>query len=104
MKHISKKIPKYKKELVEILSSISDDKNFMAEFLLDILTPAEFEALALRWQIVKKLNKGQTHREVAGELGLGISTVTRGSRELRNKHGGFALMLKKIENTQKNLE
>jgi TrpR family trp operon transcriptional repressor len=92
----NKKIPEYKKELVELLSGIGGDKNFMTEFLLDILTPAEFEALALRWQIVKKLSGGSTHREVAGELGLGISTVTRGSRELRNKHGGFALMLQKI--------
>ncbi len=70
----------------------------MAEFLKDILTPAEFETMALRWQIVKKIDKGETHRSIAGDLGLGISTVTRGSRELRNKNGGFHLMLKKLGN------
>ena len=96
MKHISKKIPEYKHELIEVFSKIFGDKNLMKEFLMDILTPAEFEALSLRWQIVKKLNKGETHRSVAGDLGLGISTVTRGSRELRNKNGGFHLMLKKL--------
>ena len=96
MKHKSGKIPEYKKEVVEVFSKLAGDKNLVAEFLLDILTPNEFEALALRWQIVKRLNKGETHREIAGELGLGISTVTRGSRELRNKNGGFALMLRKI--------
>ena len=68
----------------------------MAEFLTDILTPVEFDALALRWQITKRLYKGETHRSIARSLGLGISTVTRGSRELRNKDGGFHLMLKKI--------
>jgi TrpR family trp operon transcriptional repressor len=96
MKHINTKIPEYKQELVEIFSKIHGDKNLMTEFLKDILTPAEFETMALRWQIVKKLNKGETHRSVAGDLGLGISTVTRGSRELRNKNGGFHLMLKKL--------
>ena len=96
MKHISKKIPEYKQELVEVFSKIHGDKNLMKEFLMDILTPVEFETMALRWQIVKKLNKGETHRSVAGDLGLGISTVTRGSRELRNKNGGFHLMLKKL--------
>jgi len=96
MKHISKKIPKYKQELVEVFSKIWGDKKLMAEFLTDILTPAEFEALALRWQIVKRLNKGETHRSIAGDLSLGVSTVTRGSRELRNKNGGFHLMLKKL--------
>jgi TrpR family trp operon transcriptional repressor len=90
------KILEYKKELVDVFSKLSGDKKFIAEFLVDILTPAEFETIALRWQIVKKLDKGETHREVAGDLGLGISTVTRGSRELRNKNGGFHLMLKKL--------
>ncbi|MDO8659711.1 MAG: Trp family transcriptional regulator [Candidatus Parcubacteria bacterium] len=96
MKNVNKKIPEYKKELVEVFSRIHGDKNLMAEFLMDILTPAEFSTLSLRWQIIKKLDKGETHRSVAGDLGLGISTVTRGSRELRNKNGGFHLMLKKL--------
>ena len=93
---MSNKILEYKKELVDTFAKIFGDKKLMTEFLTDILTPTEFEALALRWQIVKKLKKGETHRSIAEDLGLGISTVTRGSRELRNKNGGFHLMLKKI--------
>jgi TrpR family trp operon transcriptional repressor len=96
MKNLSKKIPEYKQELVEVFSKVFGDKKLMKEFLTDILTPAEFEVLALRWQIVKKLNKNETHRSIAGDLGLGISTVTRGSRQLRNKNGGFHTMLKKL--------
>src|SRR3989338_607350 len=96
MKHSSNKISDYKKELVDTFAKIFGDKRLMTEFLTDILTPTEFEALALRWQIVKRLKKGETHRSIAEDLGLGISTVTRGSRELRNKNGGFNLMLKKI--------
>ena len=96
MKHINKKIPEYKKELVDVFSRIGGDIGLMREFLVDILTPAEFEALALRWQIVKKLNKGEDYRSIIGELGIGMSTITRGSRELRNKNGGFHLMLKKL--------
>ena len=96
MKHTGNKILEYKKELVETFAKIFGDKKLMTEFLTDILTPTEFEALALRWQVVKKLKKGETHRSIAEDLGLGISTVTRGSRELRNKNGGFHLMLRKI--------
>jgi Trp operon repressor len=86
----------YKKEIIEVFSKISGDKELMFEFLRDILTPAEFDEISFRWQIVKKLNKGETHRSIAGDLGLGISTVARGSRELRNKNGGFALVFKKL--------
>ncbi len=96
MKHINKKIPEYKQELVEVFSKITNDKELITLFLKDILTPNEFEALTLRWQIVKKLNKGETHRCVVGDLGLGMSTVTRGSRMLRNKNGGFNLIFKKL--------
>lgn len=96
MQHRNKKISEYKEELVKVFSKIYGDRGVMKEFLMDILTPAEFEALALRWQIVKKLNNGETHRSIAGDLGLGISTVTRGSREFRNKNGGFHIMLKKL--------
>jgi len=90
------KLEEYKKEIINIFSQIEGDKNLMRELLIDILTPKELEEVALRWQIVKRLSKGEKHRDVAGELGIGISTVTRGSRELRNKKGGFALILKKI--------
>ncbi|HTE49102.1 MAG TPA: Trp family transcriptional regulator [Candidatus Paceibacterota bacterium] len=96
MKHISKKIPEYKQELIGIFSNVAGDKELMALFLKDILTPNEFETLSLRWQIVKKLKKGETHRSVVGDLGLGMSTVTRGSRMLRNKNGGFNLLFKKL--------
>jgi|SRR3989344_2341896 len=96
MKRKNKKISEYKKELVEVFSKVGGSRELWAEFLFDVLTPAELETLALRWQIVKRLSRGETHRAVAGDLGLGISTVTRGSRELRNKKGGFHLMLKKL--------
>lgn len=95
MKNLSKKIPEYKQELVDVFSKVFGDRKLMKEFLTDILTPAEFETLALRWQIVKRLDKGEDHRSIAGDLRLGLGTVTRGSRELRNKNGGFHLMLKK---------
>jgi Trp operon repressor len=90
------KLKDYKKELLEVFMKAGSNKELMAEFLVDIMTPAELEEVAIRWQIIKRLNNKETHREIAGDLGVGISTVNRGSRELRNKNGGFALLLKKF--------
>lgn len=56
------KIEEYKRELIEIFSKVSHDKSLTKEFFVDILTPSEFEAIALRWQIVKRISKGETHR------------------------------------------
>jgi len=52
-----------------------------------ILTPQELEAIPKRLEIVKMLKQGVSQREIADKLGLGIATVTRGSREL--KKGNF---------------
>lgn len=66
----------------------------MDGFIEDILTPTEFEEIVTRWQIVKQLSKGVPQREIATKLGVSIAKITRGSRELRDKEGGFWQVLK----------
>ncbi len=84
----------YKKEVIEVLYKISKDKDLLSNFIKDILTPREFDNIGVRWQIIKKLDKGENHQSIAGDLGLGVATVTRGSREMRKKEGGFRRALK----------
>lgn len=79
----------YKKEVVEVIYKIAKDKSLLADFVKDILTPHEFENIGIRWQIVKRLAKGEHHQSIAEDLHLGVATVTRGSREMRKKEGGF---------------
>ena len=55
----------------------------MLDFLKGILTPREIDELSTRLQIVKLLKKGLPHQEIARRLGVGVATVTRGSREIR---------------------
>ncbi|OGN29711.1 MAG: hypothetical protein A3A33_04440 [Candidatus Yanofskybacteria bacterium RIFCSPLOWO2_01_FULL_49_25] len=85
----------YINDLLSILQDSAKDVMFLDEFLKDLLTPGEYDALVLRWQIIKRLAKGMTQREIAKELHIGISTVTRGSREWNNPKGGFRKLLKK---------
>lgn len=58
-------------------------KEEMQDFLYGILTPKEREELPKRLEIVKRLKNGQKQHEIAQELGVGIATVTRGSKELQ---------------------
>ena len=60
----------------------------------DLLTPAEFEEIVARWQIIKLLSKGMPQRKIAKYLGVSIAKITRGSRELRDGKGGFNKILK----------
>ena len=91
-------IDQYKREVIEVISKVARDKQLLADFVRDILTPHEFENIGIRWQIVKRLAKGEHHASIAADLHLGVATVTRGSGEMRKKEGGFRRALKVIHN------
>ena len=87
----------YQDELLEVLKAAAKDKASLGEFLNDLLTPQEYEEIQTRWQIVKRLAKGEPQRTIARDLKIGIATVTRGSRALTDKNGGCAKMAKKLK-------
>ncbi|MFA5990833.1 MAG: Trp family transcriptional regulator [Candidatus Doudnabacteria bacterium] len=86
----------YAQEFEKILTKLTKQPALLHEFLFDILSPAEYKDLAVRWQIIKLLKAGVTHREIAKKLKVSVATVTRGSRELANKKGGFQSVLNKF--------
>jgi Trp operon repressor len=65
-------------------------------FLQDILTPQELEELGLRWEIIQLLNAGMPQREIAAKLKCSVTTVSRGSGQLKYGFGGFDKALGKI--------
>jgi len=69
-------------QLVEVLLEIKNKKE-MLDFLKGILTPKEMEEISTRLQIVKLLKKDKPQQFIAKKLGVGIATVTRGSREIK---------------------
>lgn len=85
---------KHLHDLLTLLSSPKDEKELQM-LLDDLLTPKELAAIAERWQLVQLLAAGTTQREIAKKLGLAISTVTRGSRQLQFGSGAFKKYLTK---------
>lgn len=83
-------------ELLDELQKTAHNKMLLKEFLRDLLTPHELKEISLRWQIIKQLNEGTPQRQIAKNLGVSIATVTRGSKELSDKHGGFKKVLERI--------
>jgi TrpR family transcriptional regulator, trp operon repressor len=55
----------------------------MTEALRELLTDSELAEFAHRLQIFEMLKKGIPHRRIADELGVGIATVTRGSKAIK---------------------
>lgn len=73
------------KQLEELITTFlkMSSKEQMQDFLQGILTPKELLEIPNRLKIVKLLKKGVSHHDIADKMHVGVSTVTRGSRELQ---------------------
>ncbi|MBI4250113.1 transcriptional regulator [Candidatus Uhrbacteria bacterium] len=87
-----------KKRFLDALQRASQNAKLLDNFLCDLLTDDEYSELVTRWRIVRELQHGKAQRRIAAGLGVGIATVTRGSKMLKNKKGGFQKILQTYEN------
>jgi Trp operon repressor len=67
--------------LVTFITSIKE--KHLADILDDLLSPKEIQEFAERIEILRKLEKGQAQRAIAADLGISVTTVSRGSRVLQ---------------------
>ncbi|USQ77885.1 YerC/YecD family TrpR-related protein [Ornithinimicrobium cryptoxanthini] len=75
-------------ELARALAAV-DDADRMTDFLADLCTPAELEALADRWSVVPLLADGVSYRQVHEQTGVSVTTVGRVARCLEHGTGGY---------------
>ena len=68
-------------DFIDLTYSIRD-KKLLEDFLLGVTTSKERAELSQRVEIMKRLIAGEPQQKIATELGVGIATVTRGSKEL----------------------
>lgn len=69
-------------EFIDVLLKMNT-KQKMENFLQGILTPKELEEVPMRLQIIKMLKSDMTQHEIAEKLGIGVATVSRGSKEIQ---------------------
>lgn len=67
--------------VVELIHAI-DNIELLDDFLMGITTQREREELSQRLEIIKRLLAGEPQHKIARDLGVGVATVTRGSKEL----------------------
>ena len=79
-------------EIAAVLAKVQDPE-LIAAFLRSILTRRELEEVGGRWELVKRLARGQSQRAIARRLGMSLCKITRGSRELKKKNSAFRRVL-----------
>ena len=80
-------------EIAEVLARVRDPK-LIGDFLRCILTRRELEEIDGRWELVKRLDRGESQRSIARRLGMSLCKITRGSRELKKKNSAFKRILR----------
>jgi TrpR-related protein YerC/YecD len=74
--------------LCEAFASLSTSQD-VANFLRDLLTSAELTEFSHRLEIARLLKKGKPYLEIAKEVGVSTTTVTRVAQWLKDGCGGY---------------
>ena len=70
------------------------------QFLLDLCTPSELEAIVDRWWTASLLNEGHSYREISEITGVSVTTIGRVARYLNMGEGGYRLALRREKTPQ----
>ena len=82
-------------KLSTALKNINSDRD-INNFLKDLCTPSEIQAMEERWEMAKLLYQGKlTYRDIASKLNTSTATVTRVARFLyKESNQGYLKVLK----------
>ena len=73
------------RSVTKLMNALSEDE--ISDFLIGILSTTELEQVITRLKIIKLLKKKVPQHEIAENLGIGVATVSRGAKML--KEGRF---------------
>jgi len=81
--------------LSEALLSLQSPKE-VREFLEDLCTPAEIEAMVDRWRVAQLLDQGYTYRDIREMTEVSVTTVGRVARSMELGAGGYRTVLERL--------
>ena len=84
--------------LSEALFSLESPRE-LREFLEDLCTPAELEAMVDRWRVAQLLERGLSYRDIRHLTEVSVTTIGRVARFMELGAGGYR---RALERTGKN--
>lgn len=83
-----------KNELYQVINHLHC-RTEVQKFMEDLCTPAELQAMADRWQVVKLLAQQQSYRTIHHHSNVSLTTISRVARAMHQPQSGYVLALKK---------
>ena len=79
-------------DLLQTIASLKSEEE-AAQFLRDLCTISELEAMSHRWHAARLVDEGRPYLEVAKTTGASTATVTRVAHWLKYGEGGYRSLL-----------
>jgi TrpR-related protein YerC/YecD len=73
----------------------------MKQFLEDLCTPAEIEAMVDRWRVAQLVNQGYSYRDIREITEVSVTTIGRVARFMEMGTGGYRTVLERIGRKEK---
>lgn len=92
-----------KKQIVSAAKSLSEallvlqTPEEIKQFLEDLCTPAEIEAMVDRWRVVQLLVEKKSYRDINQLTGVSVTTIGRVSRFMEMGAGGYKTALERLD-------
>ena len=87
--------PKAPKALCRAILALETETE-CRQFLEDLCTPAELEAMIDRWSVVPLLEDGLPYRRIHDMTGVSVTTIGRVARCLAGATGGYRAALDRL--------
>lgn len=82
--------------LSEALLSLESPRE-AREFLEDLCTPAELEAMVDRWRVAQLLDQGLSYRDIRELTSVSVTTIGRVARFIERGTGGYRTVLDRLD-------
>ncbi len=79
--------------LFRVIASLTDVHE-CRNFIKDLSTPAELQAMVDRWQVARLLHRDLSYRRINQLTGVSVATIGRVARSVSDGFGGYAAVLK----------
>jgi TrpR-related protein YerC/YecD len=95
--------PSQKQELRSAARSLSEallslqTPTEVRQFLEDLCTPAEIEAMVDRWRVAQLLDRGLPYRDIREMTKVSVTTIGRVARSIELGTGGYRTALGRLE-------
>ena len=87
------------RSLSEALLSLESAQE-VRQFLEDLCTPAEVEAMVDRWRVAQLVDQGYSYRDIREMTEVSVTTIGRVARFIEHGTGGYRAALDRLENQQ----